>query len=147
MNIKEIKEIIELMKENNIREFEMEREGLRILLKRNTPEGLEQIQVTPIAPHANTAKQNPAKPKIQQENDIQITSPMVGTFYTSPSPDASPYIVEGQDVNSDDVVCIIEAMKIMNEIKAEVKGKVKKVLVKNGEPVEFGQALFIVEKE
>lgn len=143
MNIKEIKEIIELMKENNIDEFVMERDGLKIALKRGrggeilpTIETPPSVEKTPVAVPKETIP----------ENIAHIVSPMVGTFYAAPSPDSPPHVVAGDEVSENDVVCIIEAMKVMNEIKADVKGRVKEILVKNGEPVEFGQPLFVVEK-
>lgn len=148
MNIKEIKEIIELMKENNIDEFEMERDGLKIALKRSR-EGI--IQPTIIHQMPQPAAVSEAKPEVKpepvKENITHIVSPMVGTFYAAPSPDSPPYVDVGDEVKENDVVCIIEAMKVMNEIKAETKGCIKEILVKNGEPVEFGQPLFVVERE
>lgn len=144
MNIKEIKEIIELMKENNLREFEMERDGLRISLKRGLAGETEVI--TTAAAQPKTAVIEETAPEHVTENITQITSPMVGTFYAASAPDAATYVVAGQEVDPNDVVCIIEAMKVMNEIKAEVKGRIKEILVKNGEPVEFGQPMFVVEK-
>lgn len=142
MNIKEIKEVIELMKENNLREFEMERDGLRISLKR----GLKGEPEMVTQPQQIIAEKPVVLQKVVPDNITQIISPMVGTFYSASAPDAAPYVVVGQEVDPDKVVCIIEAMKVMNEIKAEVKGRIKEILVKNGEPIEFGQPLFVVEK-
>ncbi|MDP8263287.1 MAG: acetyl-CoA carboxylase biotin carboxyl carrier protein [Candidatus Ancaeobacter aquaticus] len=149
MDLKEIKKIIEIMKENEITEFELEKDGLRIVLKKGTKNGFKEIPVEYIAPSQSmqttpqVASQEPEEPK---GNYDYIKSPMVGTFYCAPSPDSSPFIANGQSVNSDDVVCIVEAMKVMNEIKADVKGKIVEILVENSEPVEFGQPLFKVEK-
>ena len=148
MNIKEIKEIIELMKENNLREFEMERDGLRISLKRGLkgePEIVTVTQPQQIVAEKSVVPQEIVPPP-EEDNITQIVSPMVGTFYSASAPDVAPYVVLGQEVDPDNVVCIIEAMKVMNEIKAEVKGRIKEILVKSGEPVEFGQVLFVVEK-
>lgn len=145
MNIKEIKEIIELMKENNIDEFEMERDGLKIALKRSR-EGIIQPTVIHQMPQPAAEVKPEIKPEPAKENITHIVSPMVGTFYAAPSPDSPPFVVSGDEVAENDVVCIIEAMKVMNEIKAETKGSIKEILVKNGEPVEFGQPLFVVEK-
>lgn len=147
MNIKEIKEIIELMKENNIEEFEMERDGLKIALKRGRtgefqPSIVQEAQIRPSIERVTA----PSQKEIVAENITNIISPMVGTFYMAPSPDSPPYVTVGDEVTENDVVCIIEAMKVMNEIKAEVKGRIKEILVKNGEPVEFSQPLFVVEK-
>lgn len=150
MNIKEIKEIIELMKDNNINEFEMERDGLKIALKRG-PTGVFEQQVAQVIPHAAVSAPPPQEhPKAVEEapkqNITHITSPMVGTFYSAQSPDSEPYVAVGADVKDADVVCVIEAMKVMNEIKAETRGRVKEIFVKNGEAVEFGQPLFVIEK-
>ena len=112
---------------------------------------------------ANTAAQPVAQPSVQQapsavpaldkapepvlgENTETITSPMVGTFYAAPAPDAAPFVVLGQQVKAGQPVCILEAMKLMNEIESEVDGKIVQILVENGQPVEFGQTLFIIEK-
>lgn len=156
MNIKEVKEIIELMKENNLTEFEMERDGLRISLRRGHPgqgQDLVTVAQTPIAvaPAVTVAAaagktEEGQGEESQPDNIVKIESPIVGTFYSSPSPDAAAYVFVGQEIEPNDVVCIVEAMKVMNEIKAEVRGKVKEILVKNGEPIEYGQPLFVVEK-
>lgn len=148
MNTKEIKEIIELMKENNIEEFQMERDGLKIVLKRSLGGVVKQVmpQDVQIVQPAEGKTAHPAKEELIKENIAQITSPMVGTFYSAPSPDSPPYVVTGTEVKENGVVCIIEAMKVMNEIKAEMHGRIKEILVKNGEAVEFGQPLFVVEK-
>ena len=150
MNLKEIKEMIELMKENDITEFELERDGMKVALKRGA-RGIDKeilVQTTALggmpAPSA-LVPEAVVPPKVEAENIHFIKSPMVGTFYRSPSPEADAFVNKGQMVSGQDTVCIIEAMKVMNEIKAEVKGKIVEVLVENGEPVEFGQPLFAVE--
>ena len=150
MNLKEIKEMIELMKENDITEFELERDGMKVSLKRGGRGTDKEIllQTTASGPSsiAQPAGQGvPLVPAAHPENIHFIKSPMVGTFYRSPSPDADSFVSRGQMVSTQDTVCIIEAMKVMNEIKAEMKGKIVEVLVENGEPVEFGQPLFKVE--
>jgi acetyl-CoA carboxylase biotin carboxyl carrier protein len=155
MNLKEIKEIISLMNENNLGEIEIEREGLKLKLKKTALEAQLQAPVhyaveslpTPrvaVAPNTGaaagaTASSGPAK------TTKDIKSPMVGTFYRSPSPEAAAFVEVGQMVEIGQVVCIVEAMKLMNEIKSEVRGKVTEVTVSNAEPVEFGQTLFVVE--
>jgi oxaloacetate decarboxylase alpha subunit len=152
MDLKDIKEMIEMMKENELTELELEKDGLRVVLKKGGPAGrkdamVEYIHTAPAAhAHPSHASQTPAAPEPPAGNFEVIKSPMVGTFYRAPSPESAPFVTRGQNVGSEDVVCIIEAMKVMNEIKAEVKGKVVEILVENGEPVEFGQALFKVEK-
>lgn len=154
MNVKEIKEIIELMKENHLSEFEMERDGLRLSLKRGRLGESEVVGISPaavaVAPAGSAAAHIQTPPAAAggalPDNLMTIESPIVGTFYSAPSPDAAPYVVVGQEVNPNDVVCIIEAMKVMNEIKAEMKGRIKEILVKNGEAVEYGHPLFLLEK-
>jgi acetyl-CoA carboxylase biotin carboxyl carrier protein len=140
-----------MMKENDLTEFSMEQDGLKIRIKRG-PEGIQQTVTIPPppavvapAPPAAATPTAPAAPVAEPAADIKfITSPMVGTFYRSPSPDSPPYIEVGQQIAEDSVVCIIEAMKVMNEIKAEIKGVITECLVENAKPVEFGQKLFAV---
>jgi oxaloacetate decarboxylase alpha subunit len=151
MNLKEIKEMIALMNENNLMELEIEREGNKIRIKKEPKEGfsmspsteykIEHIPAPPPAPN----KQGAAGDEKVLLKTVEIKSPMVGTFYRAPSPEAAPFVEVGQQVEVGQVICIIEAMKLMNEIKSEVKGKVIDVLVDNGEPVEFGQNLFLIE--
>ena len=147
MNVKELKEMIALMNENGLTEIEIEREGQRIRLKKGfsgapevTHEGVL-IQPQQVASAAAPAKE----PEAVKSNLIEIKAPMVGTFYRSPAPDAPVFVEEGSMIEPGQVICIIEAMKLMNEIKSEVKGKIVKILVENGQPVEFGQPLFLVE--
>ncbi len=150
MNLKDIKEILALMNENGLNEIEIEREGLRLKLRKG-PQG-QVITSSPThyaiesipAPKVTAAGSTPAEDAAKKDNK-DIKSPMVGTFYRSPSPEAAPFVEVGQTVEIGQVVCIVEAMKLMNEIKSEVRGKVIEVTVENAEPVEFGQALFIVE--
>ena len=154
MDLKEIKVIIDLMKKNSITEFEWEKEGCRVRLKR-TPEGVwQQIEAPPQAPSRSLPSASPsvevpapspaAQPPPSSSEEIEIKAPMVGTFYRAPAPDAAPYVDVGSEVEPDTVVCIIEAMKVMNEIKAEVKGVITAILAENGKPVEYGQPLFRV---
>ena len=147
MNIKEIKEMINLMNENGLTEFELEKQGLKIRLKKG-PEGRIESTIEQIALKAVPSQPQQViagEPALLKAKTVEIKSPMVGTFYKSPSPDAPPFVGVGDHVGVDQVVCIIEAMKLMNEIKSEVKGKIVAVLIENAEPVEFGQALFLVE--
>ena len=149
MNIKEIKEMIDLMNENNLSELEIEKQGLKIRLKRG-PEGVvEKVveKVVPKTPLPIPAPQIPGEQPVAPvtPKTIEIKSPMVGTFYKAPSSDAPPFVKVGDDIEVGQVVCIIEAMKLMNEIKSEVKGKIVTVLVENADPVEFGQPLFLVK--
>jgi len=152
MNIKEIKEMINLMNENGLTELEIEKDGLKLRLKKG-PAGIQQEisfapQFSPSAASAAgslQAAQEETQAQIKAKGLVEIKSPMVGTFYRAPAPDAAPYVQEGQDIDIGQVVCIVEAMKLMNEIKSEVKGKVVRILVENADPVEFGQTLFLVE--
>lgn len=162
MDLKDIKAIIDLMKKNSIAEFEMEKEGFRLRLKRAISAGEAGIEESryltggeeaqPGAVPASAAKSGTATKSVPAGSeaagaasaDVEIRSPIVGTFYRAPAPDAPPYVEVGSEVNPDTVVCIIEAMKVMNEIKAEVRGVITEVLVENGMPVEYGQPLFKV---
>jgi acetyl-CoA carboxylase biotin carboxyl carrier protein len=156
VELKDIKAIIDLMKKNSITEFELEEKDSKLRLKRGLNGGSPAIQsddgipliatpmpiATPVATPAVIAA--PAAPIAVATGEIDIKSPMIGTFYRSPSPESASYADVGSEVNAESVVCIIEAMKVMNEIKAEIKGVVTQVLVENGKPVEFGQPLFRV---
>ena len=149
MELEQIKAIIAMMKENDLSEFSMEQDGLKIRIKRG-PEGFQQtVSVPPPAAVPSCARLTEAAPAqaaaAASDAEIKyITSPMVGTFYRGPSPEAPPYVEVGKQVDEEAVVCIIEAMKVMNEIKAEIKGVITEVLVENAKPVEFGQKLFAV---
>jgi acetyl-CoA carboxylase biotin carboxyl carrier protein len=150
VDLKDIKSIIDLMKKNSITEFELERQDSKIRLKRGGNSGPPSVQcdelgiasMVPILPTVGVVSVAPPLPATT--NEIDIKSPMIGTFYRAPSPEAGNYAEVGTEVNADTVVCIIEAMKVMNEIKSEVKGIVTQVLIENGKPVEFGQPLFKV---
>ncbi|MGR3174004.1 MAG: acetyl-CoA carboxylase biotin carboxyl carrier protein [Candidatus Scalindua sp.] len=133
------------MNENDLAEIEVEEEGTKIRLKKNS---LDSIQTSIQLPDAKPSLQQEGSTKyLTSKSDTtvaEVVAPMVGTFYTS-APSADPYVNIGDDVDEDTVVCIIEAMKIMNEIKAETKGKIVEVMVENGTAVEYGQPLFCVE--
>lgn len=155
MELKDIKAIIDLMKKNSISEFELERQEFKIKLKRGnvSASGEEmptQVYMQPMAAlpapsqASATAVVSSPVPMAAPSTDIEIKSPMIGTFYRSPSPEAGSYVEVGSEVNPDTVVCIIEAMKVMNEIKAEVKGVITQIVVENAKPVEFGQPMFKV---
>ena len=150
MDLKDIKAIIDLMKKNSITEFELERQDSKIRLKRGLNGGAPVVQyddpavvsAPPVIQSVAVTSGNAVQ--VAATGEIDIKSPMIGTFYRAPSPEAGSYVEVGSEVNADTVVCIIEAMKVMNEIKAEVKGIVTQVLVESGKPVEFGQPLFKV---
>lgn len=150
MNLKEIKEMISLMNENGLVELEIEKEGMRIRLKKVTS-GSEAAGGAPfIIERQQVAQEQPKKEAVQAQEKaesslVEIKAPMVGTFYRAPAPEAPPYVEVGQVIEPGQVICILEAMKLMNEIKSEIKGKVVEVIVENAEPVEFGQPLFLVE--
>ena len=143
---REIQELIDVLKRNNLAELEYERDGFRIYVKReagpgqaaaardSVPAGLER--------HAERlADSGPA----DTVGKVTITSPIVGTFYRSPSPDADPYVEEGDVVKKGQVLCVVEAMKLMNEIESEVDGRIVKILAESTKPVEFGQPLFLID--
>ena len=150
MELKDIKAIIDLMKKNSITEFELEEKDSKLRLKRGLNGGSQPAQADESVPMMMPAPMALAAPVVTSvavpvaTGEVDIKSPMIGTLYRSPSPEASAYIEVGSEVNPDSVVCIIEAMKVMNEIKAEVKGIVTQILIENGKPVEFGQPLFKV---
>jgi acetyl-CoA carboxylase biotin carboxyl carrier protein len=148
-DIKEIKTLIDLMKKNDLLVFEIEKEGFRIKLQRGPSGQAGPVPAFPMAvpPKAATAptESAPALPKAIESVPLkEIVSPMVGTFYRAGSPDASPFVDVGKTVTEETVVCIIEAMKVMNEIKAETGGVIAEVVAENGKPVQFGQVLFKV---
>jgi acetyl-CoA carboxylase biotin carboxyl carrier protein len=152
MELKDIKAIIDLMRKNNLAEFELERQDFKIKLKRSN--GGHPVQdetgyyaapaaTQPLSLPPPTAAPAPASaPAPAGPPTVEIESPMIGTFYRAPSPESQVYVDVGSEVNPETVVCLIEAMKVMNEIKAEAKGVITHVLVENAKPVEFGQPLF-----
>lgn len=142
MDLKDIKAIIDLMQKNGLTAFEMEKGGFRIALAKES--GLVPAvgyAPSPVAAAPAPATAAPAE-AASAASGKEIASPMVGTFYTSPSPESPAFVKVGQKVTPDTVVCIIEAMKVMNEIKAEAKGVITQILIENAKPVEFGQPLF-----
>lgn len=148
MNLKEIKELINLMNENDLTELEIEREGTRIRIRKSSSGKFEAITQEEDAPRiVQTIKAGERESSKQEAkiNLIPIKAPMVGTFYRAPSPEAKPYVEIGHNVDVGQVVCVIEAMKLMNEIKSEVGGKVTEIIAENANPVEYGQELFMVE--
>ena len=151
MELKDIKAIIDLMKENDLSVFEMEKDGERLKLQKGAGNQTV-VSSTPLPPsiasvptvQTAAAQQAPAEPAAAKKDLKEIVSPMVGTFYRAGAPDAAEFVDVGSNVNEDTVVCIIEAMKVMNEIKAETSGVIAEVAVENGKPVQFGQVLFRV---
>jgi acetyl-CoA carboxylase biotin carboxyl carrier protein len=152
LDLKDIKELIALMRKNDLSVFKLEEQGFKITLKRGADPIITHAVSAPMvaqpalpqasAPNGGAAA--PSAPVASGEKLKEITSPMVGTFYSSPSPEAQPFLKPGQEINQDTVVCIIEAMKVMNEIKAECSGTLVDIVAENGKPVQFGQVLFRV---
>ena len=142
--------MITLMNENGLMELEIEKDGMRVKLKKSSSqEGFNGPILVERQSVQSEAGQ--AKPQTIEQQDkssvktLEVKSPMVGTFYRAPSPEAPPYVEVGQVIQPGQVICIIEAMKLMNEIKSEIKGKILEILVDNAEPVEFGQPILLVE--
>jgi acetyl-CoA carboxylase biotin carboxyl carrier protein len=150
LDLKEIKELIALMRKNDLSVFKMEKEGFKITLKKGTDfQPVITTAASAAYPAAHTAGATVSTPDTPAEsketsNLREITSPMVGTFYASPSPESPAFVSVGQEVTEDTVVCIMEAMKVMNEIKAECRGVIAEIVAENGKPVQFGQVLFKV---
>ena len=153
LDLKTIKQVIDLMKRSELSEFEFEEDGFKLRLSRESNNSVAPIiqSVAPVNPVAATpATPAPAssaeKEKAEDPNVETIKSPMVGTFYRAPSPDSANFTDVGKKVDVDSIVCIIEAMKVMNEIQAEVKGTITEILVEDGDAIEFGQPLFKYKK-
>jgi oxaloacetate decarboxylase (Na+ extruding) subunit alpha len=154
MNLKEIKELIEILKGTDISEIEIERSGVKLRLRKGGDvtfhPAMPRMEYPPAAIVAPAVPEVPA-PSVEQAaelvkaNEVRVTSPIVGTFYRSSSPDKPPYVEIGDLVKKGQVLCIIEAMKLMNEIESEQAGKIVQILVENGQPVEYGQPLFAIE--
>ena len=150
MDLKDIKAIIDLMKKNSVTEFELEKQDFKIRLKRGTNGSGPIVSYDDPSPANLAALPTAAAPALAPappvlapaSNEVEIKSPMIGTFYRAPSPESAAYVEVGTEVGPETVVCIIEAMKVMNEIKAEAKGVITQVMVENAKPVEFGQPLY-----
>jgi acetyl-CoA carboxylase biotin carboxyl carrier protein len=159
MNIDDIRALARLVTESNLSEIEVEEKGMKIRIRGPHPVEVQTVanllppavSASPLPPVAHAPEHHaPAAPAAAPKEDIpanmkKVISPMVGTFYRSPSPDSDPFVQVGDTVKPDTTVCIVEAMKLMNEIKAEAAGVIKKVMVENGQPVEFGQPMFLIE--
>ncbi|MBQ9789515.1 MAG: acetyl-CoA carboxylase biotin carboxyl carrier protein [Lentisphaeria bacterium] len=152
MKVQEIASIVKLMADNDLTEFKIKAEDFNLCIKRGSNvvvAAAPAIAAAPVAPAPAVAApaENAAAPAAPKAVDPakQITSPLVGTFYRSASPDAAPFVQVGSKVSEDTTVCIIEAMKVMNEVKAEKSGTIKEILVDNAQAVEYGQVLFVIE--
>jgi len=155
IDVKTLRQLIKLMKDNDLSELDLRDKDEQVLLKRGAGGAVQQVappapapvQAAP-APAQAAGGEAPAESKEKtaaEQGLIEIKSPMVGTFYNAPSPDADPYVKVGANVDDETVVCIVEAMKVFNEIKAETKGTIEKVLVSTGQSVEYGQPIFLVK--
>lgn len=158
MKINEIKTIVELMSEHDLTEFKIEAEEMHLCIRRGSSNSVplsltsapiisaqSAPMVAPVAAGVTQAKDEEADTGDGLEGKEVITSPIVGTFYRAPAPDADPFVNVGDKVTEESVVCIVEAMKVMNEIKAEKSGVIREILMENAQPVEFGQPLFVIE--
>ena len=146
---KEIIKIIDLLEERNLSHFELEVEGFKIKITKTPASSTQKIPpaTQPSPEHEENAL--PAEPSLQEtKNNLHtITSPMVGTFYRSPDPSSSPFVEEGDNVKKNQTLCIIEAMKLMNEIESDIDGVLEEIYVQNGKPVEYGKKLFAIKPE
>jgi oxaloacetate decarboxylase alpha subunit len=154
MNLKELKELIQLLKDTDISELEIERSGVKVRLKKggdvtfhSAMPRMEHPPAVIVAPSMveSLAPEIEKAPEPAKTNQIKVTSPIVGTFYRAASPDKAPYVEVGDVVKKGQVLCIIEAMKLMNEIESETAGKIIQIIVENGQPVEYSQPLFAIE--
>jgi acetyl-CoA carboxylase biotin carboxyl carrier protein len=151
-DVRKIRRLVELMKEHDLNEIDLRQENMRIQLRRGetpmvfhtAPQNISPASAAPTPAPAAPAASAPA-PAADDANYAVIVSPIVGTFYASPDPNSPPYVKVGDHVGPETTVCIVEAMKVFNEIPSEVSGKIVAVLAKNGEPVEFGQPMFKVD--
>jgi oxaloacetate decarboxylase alpha subunit len=146
MDLKELKALLRLLDGTDVEELELEEQARRIRIRRAVRGGRQELpppahREPAVAPAGSLG--TPAAP--EPAGLVRIEAPMVGTFYRAPAPDADPYVREGDTIQKGTAVCIIEAMKLMNEIESEVRGRLVKILVENGQPVEFGQTLFLLE--
>ncbi len=162
MNIQEIRQLIRIVEKSGIDELELEEEGRKIRIRKNqnnvvvaSPQNGTNIQyalspapapTAPAAAPAAPAESTASESATDTDKYYEVRSPMVGTFYRAPAPDAAPYVEVGDMVSPGQTLCIIEAMKLMNEIQSEVSGRVAKILVENAQPVEYNQVLFLIEK-
>jgi acetyl-CoA carboxylase biotin carboxyl carrier protein len=152
VDLKTLRQLIKLMVDNDLTELDIQGEDGPIKLRRNSQgmvtHAVQPVAAAPAAPIAGTpAPAAPAPAEEDEDNGVTIDSPMVGTFYSAASPDAKAFVSAGDRVTEDTVVCIIEAMKVFNEIKAETTGTIQKVLVENGQSVEFGQSLYTIKPD
>ena len=142
MELEDLKELIELLKDSDITELQIEKEGTKVKIKRE--KFLQSLEV-PVHKPAAFHEKTTAEVEEEAQRLVTITSPIVGTFYRASSPETNPFVELGSKVSKGQVLCIVEAMKLMNEIESDVDGIVVKILVENGQPVEYGEPLFLIE--
>lgn len=146
---KEIHDLVEILTQRNLTEIEIERKGLRIRIRKDAvssgPPSAAVTATTGQPESVVTAQVDTGLTPVETSRFLTVTSPIVGTFYRAPSPDADPYVEEGDLVQKGQVICIVEAMKLMNEIESEADGRVVKILVESGAAVEYGQPLFLID--
>jgi oxaloacetate decarboxylase alpha subunit len=154
MNLKELKELIEMLKDTDVSELEIERSGVKVRIRKGGDvsfhPSMPRMEYPPaaiVAPAVSDAIAPQTEKSVEpaKENRIKVTAPIVGTFYRSSSPDKPSYVEVGDVVKKGQVLCIIEAMKLMNEIESETAGKIVQIVVDNGAPVEYGQPLFVID--
>jgi len=146
MDLDRLREIIAIVEETGVSEVEIEQDGLRILVRKHGAAPTQHfIASAPPASSSSSESESPSERATPESNGVEVRAPIVGTFYRASSPESPPFVEVGDTVNPGDVLCIIEAMKLMNEIEAEVSGTVKEVLVENAHPIEFDQPLFVIE--
>lgn len=156
MDIQELKELIKVFEDSELNEFELEEDGRRLRMQKNSPEvapapismilpqNTPIISSVPVVTEASTSAPEAKADTDEETYANTIDSPMVGTFYSSPAPGEPPFVREGDSIEEGQTICIVEAMKLMNEVTAKTNYVIEKILVENGEPVEFGQALFSI---
>ncbi len=154
MDLKYVKQLLEMVEKSSVNEVELEEKGQKIRITKSAPQNVMQapsyqMAMPSAAPAPAPAVNQEAAPKsapaVEGKKYHEVKSPIVGTFYRSPSPDAAPYVEVGSKVKQGETLCIVEAMKLMNEIESDISGKIIKINVESGKPVEYGQVLFLVE--
>ena len=150
MDLAYVKKVLKLVEESDVNEIELEEKGVRIRISKHANNAAPFYQMAPqvysgAAPSASAAPPAQEPAPVAAKSYLEVKSPIVGTFYRAPAPDAANYVEVGQNIELGGVLCIVEAMKLMNEIESDVAGKIVKVCVENGKPVEYNQVLFLVE--
>jgi len=144
MNIKKVRELVEIMNDNDLTEVEIEQDGVKVRLAKKAY-GVIEPSAQPVAHRKEQIMPSESGLKETPKDGKEIKSPMVGTFFRAPSPEMEPYVEVGSVIQKGEVLCIVEAMKVLNEVKAELSGRITKICVENAEPVEFEQVMFLIE--